>query len=216
LTARGILTTAAYVLEHNKRRLLILFGIAVVVLYFNNVRDIVEGFGAFIANSPTLLIQLIILMVINIGGLVGMMWFVSRPRTYTVTPDDPQIGLSFNDYRGQPDLVDHAKTLVRILGGVERFKLAGGEMPKGMLLSGQPGTGKTFLAGVVAAEAKLPFIYVDASGLRSMFWGVDALIIMSLFRKARALARKYAKPGHLGRRSSSSTRSTRSVWPAAA
>jgi len=135
LTARGILTTAAYVLEHNKRRLLILFGIAVVVLYFNNVRDIVEGFGAFIANSPTLLIQLIILMVINIGGLVGMMWFVSRPRTYTVTPDDPQIGLSFNDYRGQPDLVDHAKTLVRILGGVERFKLAGGEMPKGMLLS---------------------------------------------------------------------------------
>jgi len=198
LTARGILTTTAYVLEHNKRRLLILFGIAVVVLFFYNARDIVEGFGAFLANSPTLLIQLIILMVINIGGLVGMMWFVSRPRTYTVTPDDPQIGLSFNDYRGQPDLVDHAKTLVRILGGVERFKLAGGEMPKGMLLSGQPGTGKTFLAGVVAAEAKLPFIYVDASGLRSMFWGVDALIIMSLFRKARALARKYAKPGHPG------------------
>ena len=198
MTARGILTTTAYVLEHNKRRLLILLGIAVVVLFFYNARDIVEGFGAFLANSPTLLIQLIILMVINIGGLVGMMWFVSRPRTYTVTPDDPQIGLSFNDYRGQPDLVDHAKTLVRILGGVERFKLAGGEMPKGMLLSGQPGTGKTFLAGVVAAEAKLPFIYVDASGLRSMFWGVDALIIMSLFRKARALARKYAKAGHPG------------------
>ena len=198
MTVRGILTTTAYVLEHNKRRLLILFGIGVVVLFFYNARDIVEGFGAFLANSPTLLIQLIILMVINIGGLVGMMWFVSRPRTYTVTPDDPQIGLSFNDYRGQPDLVDHAKTLVRILGGVERFKLAGGEMPKGMLLSGQPGTGKTFLAGVVAAEAKLPFIYVDASGLRSMFWGVDALIIMSLFRKARALARKYAKAGHPG------------------
>src|SRR5437773_571632 len=137
-------------------------------------------------------------MVINIGGLVGMMWFVARPRTYTVTPDDPQIGLSFNDYRGQPDLVDHAKTLVRILGGVERFKLAGGEMPKGMLLSGQPGTGKTFLAGVISAEAKLPFIYIDASSLRSMWMGVDALIIMSLFRKGRGLARKYAKPGTPG------------------
>src|SRR5207247_6057438 len=96
------------------------------------------------------------------------------------------------------DLVDHAKTLVRILGGVERFKLAGGEMPKGMLLSGQPGTGKTFLAGVIAAEAKLPFIYIDASSLRSMWMGVDALIIISLFRKGRGLARKYAKPGTPG------------------
>jgi len=198
LTARGFLTTTAYVLEHNKKRLLILLGVFAVVLVFYGIRDVLGALGTFLANSPTLLIQLILLMVINIGGLVGMMWFVSRPRTYTVTPDDPQIGLTFNDYRGQPDLVEHAKTLVRILGGVERFKLAGGEMPKGMLLSGQPGTGKTFLAGVVAAEAKLPFIYVDASGLRSMFWGVDALIIMSLFRKARALARKYAKPGHPG------------------
>ena len=198
MTARGFLTTTAYVLEHNKKRLLILLGIFAVILVFYGIRDVLGALGTFLANSPTLLIQLVLLMVINIGGLVGMMWFVSRPRTYTVTPDDPQIGLSFNDYRGQPDLVDHAKTLVRILGGVERFKLAGGEMPKGMLLSGQPGTGKTFLAGVVAAEAKLPFIYVDASGLRSMFWGVDALIIMSLFRKARALARKYAKPGHPG------------------
>jgi cell division protease FtsH len=128
----------------------------------------------------------------------GLMYFLSRPRTYTVTPDSAQIGLSFESYRGQPDLIDHAKTLVRILGGVERFKQAGGEMPKGMLLSGAPGTGKTFLAGVVAAEAKLPFMYVDASGLRSMWMGVDALIIMSLFRKARSLARRYKKPGTPG------------------
>ena len=198
MTPTNAVSYFAFLLHRNMRRLIILFGIIALAIFFYGFRSIWEGFGTFLANSPTLLIQLIILMVINIGGLVGMMWFVSRPRTYTVTPDDPQIGLSFNDYRGQPDLVEHAKTLVRILGGVERFKLAGGEMPKGMLLSGQPGTGKTFLAGVVAAEAKLPFMYVDASGLRSMFWGVDALIIMSLFRKARGLARKYAKPGHPG------------------
>src|SRR2546425_295124 len=147
---------------------------------------------------PGLLITLIFYSFALIVQFGVLMWFVSRPRTYVVTPDDPQIGLSFNDYRGQPDLVDHAKTLVRILGGVERFKLAGGEMPKGMLLSGQPGTGKTFLAGVIAAEAKLPFIYIDASSLRSMWMGVDALIIISLFRKGRGLARKYAKPGTPG------------------
>ena len=192
------MTTSAYVLEHNKRRLLILLGILAVILFFYGIRSVFEGLAALIGQMPGLLITLIFYAFAFIAQFGLLMWFLSRPRTYTVTPDDPQLGLSFDDYRGQPDLVDHAKTLVRILGGVERFKLAGGEMPKGMLLSGQPGTGKTFLAGVIAAEAKLPFIYIDASSLRSMWMGVDALIIISLFRKGRGLARKYAKPGTPG------------------
>ena len=192
------MTTSAYVLEHNKRRLLILLGILALILFFYGIRSVFEGLAALVGQMPGLLVTLIFYAFAFIAQFGALMWFLSRPRTYTVTPDDPQIGLSFNDYRGQPDLVDHAKTLVRILGGVERFKLAGGEMPKGMLLSGQPGTGKTFLAGVIAAEAKLPFIYIDASSLRSMWMGVDALIIVSLFRKARGLARKYAKPGTPG------------------
>ncbi|MGH2472784.1 MAG: AAA family ATPase [Candidatus Limnocylindria bacterium] len=192
------MTTSAYVLEHNKRRLLILLGILALILFFYGIRSVFEGLAALVGSMPGLLITLIFYAFAFIAQFGALMWFLSRPRTYTVTPDDPQIGLSFNDYRGQPDLVDHAKTLVRILGGVERFKLAGGEMPKGMLLSGQPGTGKTFLAGVIAAEAKLPFIYIDASSLRSMWMGVDALIIISLFRKGRGLARKYAKPGTPG------------------
>ena len=192
------MTTSAYVLEHNKRRLIILLGIVALILFFYGIRSVFEGLVALIGQMPGLLIMLIFYSFALIVQFGVLMWFVSRPRTYTVTPDDPQIGLSFNDYRGQPDLVEHARTLVRILGGVERFKLAGGEMPKGMLLSGQPGTGKTFLAGVISAEAKLPFIYIDASSLRSMWMGVDALIIMSLFRKGRGLARKYAKPGSPG------------------
>ena len=156
------MTTSAYVLEHNKRRLLILLGILALILFFYGIRSVFEGLAALIGSMPGLLVTLIFYAFAFIAQFGALMWFLSRPRTYTVTPDDPQLGLSFNDYRGQPDLVDHAKTLVRILGGVERFKLAGGEMPKGMLLSGQPGTGKTFLAGVIAAEAKLPFIYIDA------------------------------------------------------
>jgi len=186
------------VLEHNKRRLLILLGIAALVLFFYGIRSVFEGLAALVGQMPGLLITLVFYAFAFIAQFGALMWFLSRPRTYTVTPDDPQIGLSFNDYRGQPDLVDHAKTLVRILGGVERFKQAGGEMPKGMLLSGQPGTGKTFLAGVIAAEARLPFIYIDASSLRSMWMGVDALVIISLFRKARGLARKFAKAGTPG------------------
>ena len=71
-------------------------------------------------------------------------------------------------------------------------------MPRGMLLSGAPGTGKTFLAAVIAAEAQLPFIYIDASSIRGMFWGMTEMMIMKLFRDARGLGRKYAPDGQRG------------------
>lgn len=193
-----VITKTAYVLEHNLRRLILLAILLGIALFFYGIRGIFEGILGFIQNSPAFLVQMVVLLVINIGMFWGLMFFLSRPRMYTVTPDQPQIGLSFESYRGQPDLIEHAKTLVRILGGVERFQQAGGEMPKGMLLSGSPGTGKTFLAGVIAAEAGLPFLYVDASGLRSMWMGMDALIVIQLFGRARRLARKYAKPGTPG------------------
>ena len=71
-------------------------------------------------------------------------------------------------------------------------------MPKGLLLAGRPGTGKTFLAACIASEANLPFIYIDASSLRGMFWGMDALMVIKLFRDARGLGRRYAEKGKRG------------------
>jgi cell division protease FtsH len=192
------MVTTAYVLEHNRRRLLILLGIVAVVLFFYGIREVFEGLAALVGQAPGLVVTLLFYAFAMIVQFGALMWFLSRPRTYTVTPDSPQIGLSFENYRGQPDLLDHAKSLVRILQGVQKFQERGGEMPKGMLLAGAPGTGKTFLAGVMAAEANLPFIYVDASSLTSMWFGMDALIVVSLFSKARRLARKYAVPGTPG------------------
>jgi cell division protease FtsH len=192
------MVTTAYVLEHNRKRLLILLGIAAVVLFFYGIREVFEGLAALVGQAPGLVVTLLFYAFAMIVQFGALMWFLSRPRTYTVTPDSPQIGLSFDNYRGQPDLLDHAKSLVRILQGVQKFQERGGEMPKGMLLAGAPGTGKTFLAGVMAAEANLPFIYVDASSLTSMWFGMDALIVVSLFSKARRLARKYAVPGTPG------------------
>jgi len=196
--SRRVLLTAAYVLEHNLRRLIILGIIIAIAVVLWGVRGIFQGILDMIGQAPQLLVLLLFysfMMIVQFGAL---MWFMSRPRTYTVTPDQPQIGLSFENYRGQPDLLEHAKSLVRILRGVKSFQDRGGEMPQGMLLAGPPGTGKTFLAGVMAAEANLPFIYVDASSLSSMWMGVDALIVISLFRKARGLARKFAEPGQPG------------------
>ena len=194
----GTVVTAAYVLQHNMKRLIILAIVLALAIFAYGIRGLFEGIMAMIAGAPQLLVLLLFyafMMIVQFGAL---MWFMSRPRTYTVTPDSPQIGLSFENYRGQPDLLDHAKSLVRILKGVRKFQDAGGEMPKGMLLAGPPGTGKTFLAGVVAAEAGLPFIYVDASSITGMFMGMDVFMTISLFRKARGLARKYATPGSPG------------------
>jgi cell division protease FtsH len=186
------------VLEHNLKRLIILGIVFAIAVFFFTFRGIFDGILGLITQAPQLLITLLFYAFAMIVQFGALMWFMSRPRTYTVTPDSAQIGLSFENYRGQPDLLDHAKSLVRILKGVEKFQRAGGEMPKGMLLAGPPGTGKTFLAGVVAAEAGLPFIYVDASSITGMFMGMDVFMVISLFRKARKLARKYAPPGSPG------------------
>jgi cell division protease FtsH len=195
---RSGMGTAAYVLEKNRRRLVIIGLLLVAVLFMVGARDTVESVAGFFAYAPLLGVQLMFAVLFMIVQFGALFWFLSRPRKYVVTPDDPQIGLRFENYRGQPDLLDHARSTVRILQGVKEFELRGGEMPKGMLLSGSPGTGKTFLASCIAAEAGIPFIYVDASSLTSMFLGIDALIMNSLFRQARGYGRKYASPGMRG------------------
>ena len=128
-----------------------------------------------------------------------MFWFLSRPRKYTVTPDDPQIGMTFENYRGQPDLLEHAKSTVGILRGVKEFELRGGEMPQGHAPVGRArAPARRSSPRSSRRRRSLPFIYIDASSLQGMFIGMTQLMIMKLFRDARGLARKYAEPGQRG------------------
>jgi len=187
-----------FIWNRNLWRLLFVLGVVTLLITANGTVQFVQSIVGIIGSIPAFAFQLsfaAFYLIIQFGFLF---WFLSRPRKYTVTPDDPQIGMSFADYRGQPGLLEHAKQTVGILRGVKEFELRGGEMPKGMLLSGAPGTGKTFLAAVIAAEANLPFIYIDASSIRGMFWGMTEMMIMKLFRDARGLGRKYAPPGQRG------------------
>lgn len=187
-----------YFWAKNRWRLLAVLLIFTFLVALNGTLTVVNSLFSFLTSAPFLAIQLGFALMFGILQFAGIMWFLSRPRRYTIKPDDPQIGISFEDYRGQPDLLHHAKVTVGILRGAKEFEARGGDMPKGMLLSGHPGTGKTFLATVIAAEARLPFIYIDASSLRGMFWGMTELMVMKLFRDARGLARKYAPPGQRG------------------
>ena len=188
----------AFVIATNRRRLILVLAAFGTVLAAAGAAAVLAGVGTFVGTLPQLAVSLTFAGAYIIFQFGLLFWFLSRPRKYTVTPDDAQIAMRFENYRGQPDLLEHAKSTVRILQGVKAFELRGGEMPRGLLLSGRPGTGKTFLAACIASEANLPFIYIDASSLRGMFMGMTELMIMKLFRDARGLARRYAEPGKRG------------------
>jgi cell division protease FtsH len=195
---RRFLDSVAFVITVNRRRVILLMTILAGAVVLVGAAGIFAGLGTVVASLPQLAVSLTFAAFYLVFQFGVLMWFLSRPRKYTVTPDDPQIGMKFENYRGQPDLLEHAQSTVRILQGVKEFEDRGGEMPKGLLLSGRPGTGKTFLAACIASEANLPFIYIDASSIRGMFMGMTEMMVMKLFRDARSLARRYAEKGKRG------------------
>jgi cell division protease FtsH len=120
---------------------------------------------------------------------IAIFWFLGRPRTYTVMPGAE--GVSFKDYRGQPEVLEQAEQIVMLLRGVKAFEGAGGEPLNGLLLEGPPGTGKTWLAQAISTEAGVPFFYVDTASLQGMFMGTGALRVGGMYRKARKAAKEY-------------------------
>ena len=128
----------------------------------------------------------ILFMVVQFGALF---WFLSRGRTYWILPGET--GISFKDYRGQKDILEVSQRIVTLLRGVKEFKRMGGEVSKGLLLVGPPGTGKSYLAQAIATEAGVPFGYASGTSFQQMFFGMSNLTIWRLYGKARKLARKH-------------------------
>ncbi|MBX5448584.1 AAA family ATPase [Thermogemmatispora sp.] len=120
---------------------------------------------------------------------IALFWFLGRPRLYWLMPGET--GVSFKDYKGNPEVLEQARRIVTILQGIKEFRDMGGQPIRGLLLSGPPGTGKSYLAQCISSEAQVPFGYASAASFRNMFWGIDVLIIMRLYRRARKLAREY-------------------------
>jgi cell division protease FtsH len=129
----------------------------------------------------------ILFMVVQFGALF---WFISRTRKVIIKPGDKK-EVTFDDYWGQPALVELVSQWIDLLSDRSKFIEMGGEYINGIMLFGEPGTGKTMLAKAMAGEAGIAFLSVEGSGFRGMFWGMDTLKMMTFVNGARKLAREY-------------------------
>jgi len=96
--------------------------------------------------------------------------------------------VTFADVAGIDEVKEEVEEIIDYLKDQKRFSLLGAEIPKGILLVGAPGTGKTLLAKAIAGEAKVPFFFISGSDFVEMFVGVGAARVRDMFEKAKASA----------------------------
>jgi cell division protease FtsH len=97
-------------------------------------------------------------------------------------------GIKFSDVAGEDEAKENLTEIVDYLHNPEKYKEIGASMPKGILLVGPPGTGKTMLAKAVAGEANVPFFSISGSEFVEMFVGMGASKVRDLFRQAKEKA----------------------------
>src|SRR5690242_313218 len=87
------------------------------------------------------LLQLAFAIMFILIQFVALFWFLGRPRLYWVMPGET--GVTFDDYKGNPEVLEAARRIVLLIRGAEEFREMGGSPVRGLLLSGDPGTGKS-------------------------------------------------------------------------
>ncbi|KVN02377.1 ATP-dependent zinc metalloprotease FtsH [Burkholderia diffusa] len=108
----------------------------------------------------------------------------SRARVYM----QKETGITFDDIAGIDEAKAELQQIVAFLRNPERYQRLGGKIPKGVLIVGAPGTGKTLLARAVAGEAAVPFFTISGSAFVEMFVGVGAARVRDLFEQAQQSA----------------------------
>ena len=101
---------------------------------------------------------------------------------------EKQTGVTFKDVAGQDEAKESLQEIIDFLHNPAKYKEIGAKLPKGALLVGSPGTGKTLLAKAVAGEAGVPFFSISGSDFEEMFVGVGASRVRSLFQQAAKVA----------------------------
>ncbi len=115
------------------------------------------------------------------GGRGAMSFGKSKAKLQT----EDQVKVTFKDVAGVEEAKEEVKELVDFLRDPGKFQNLGGQIPRGVLMNGSPGTGKTLLARAIAGEAKVPFFTISGSDFVEMFVGVGASRVRDMFEQAK-------------------------------
>ena len=132
------------------------------------------GLGQFVSRK----------MMEKAGGPNSMMFGKSNAKVYVKSSE----GIKFSDVAGEDEAKENLTEIVDYLHNPDKYREIGASMPKGILLVGPPGTGKTMLAKAVAGEATVPFFSMSGSEFVEMFVGMGASKVRDLFKQAKEKA----------------------------
>ena len=150
-----------------------------------------SGFVYFLINFLPILLPILIIgfffwMLTRQAKGSGMQAFTFGQSKARITdPNDKNNRVTFKDVAGAREAKEELKEIVDFLKNPKKFLDIGAKIPKGVLLTGSPGTGKTLLARAVAGEAGVPFFHLSGSEFVEMFVGVGASRVRDLFKMAK-------------------------------
>jgi AFG3 family protein len=121
------------------------------------------------------------------GGPGGQIFNIGKSKA-KLFDKESQVNITFNDVAGLEEAKEEVMEIVDFLKNPKKYTNLGGKIPKGALLIGSPGTGKTLLAKAVAGEAQVPFFSLSGSDFVEMFVGVGASRVRDLFKQAKEKA----------------------------
>ena len=158
---------------------------------FNEDKNLIQ-----MSTSPGLLYILIVGILPWVLIIGGSFWLMKKMMSQQGNIGNmskksmaPQISkIKFSDVAGYDEIKAELWEIVDFLKNPEKYSKVGARTPKGVMLSGPPGTGKTFLAKAVAGEASIPFFSISGSDFVEMFVGVGAKRVRELFSQAKAVA----------------------------
>ena len=133
-----------------------------------------------------LLVVLLLFFMSQMQGGGSRVLNFGKSKAKMITKDTPKT--TFADVAGADEAVEELREIKDFLQNPAKYQALGAKIPKGVLLFGQPGTGKTLLARAVAGEAGVPFYSISGSDFVEMFVGVGASRVRDLFEQAKANA----------------------------
>ncbi|MBT4349862.1 ATP-dependent metallopeptidase FtsH/Yme1/Tma family protein [bacterium] len=176
-----------------------------IVTLLNNYGVTTEKLAALdieVGDDPGkgIMMSTILPFIIPVLFILGIIWFMMRQvsgvnnRAMTFgqsgakLADEQKIKTTFKNVAGATEAKEGLKEIVDFLKNPQKFISLGAKIPKGVLLLGSPGTGKTLLSRAVAGEASVPFFHISGSEFVEMFVGVGASRVRDLFKKAKKAA----------------------------